>query len=179
MQRLPLMMIHPLSNIPSYPLPEPYKIRNFEQNVEEIWASILTKAGEFPSIDAGVDRFRQEFAPHLDEVRQRMFFIEDVNGEAIGTATAWFGELDGEKMGRIHWVGIVPEHQGKRLAKPMLTFLLQQLAKKHEKAYLKTQTTNLIAINAYLNLGFVPFTKDETEADIWEVVKAELRNTKK
>ncbi|UYZ21772.1 GNAT family N-acetyltransferase [Mesobacillus jeotgali] len=173
MQRLPLIMAHSLSNIPSYPLPEPYKIRSFKQD-EEKWATILTKAGEFDSIDTGLERFRQEFVPYPDAVRQRVFFIEDETGQAIGTASAWFGELNGEEMGRIHWVGIVPEHQGKKLAKPLLTFLLQQLASMYGKAYLKTQTTNLKAINAYLNLGFEPYIKDEREETIWEQVYKEL-----
>ncbi len=135
MQRLPLIMIHALASIPSYSLPEPYKIRNFKED-EENWAHILTKAGEFASAEAGLDRFRQEFAPYPEDVRQGMFFLEDENGQAIGTATAWYGELNGEEMGRIHWVGIVPDHQGKKLAKPLLTFLLQQLASRHRKAYL-------------------------------------------
>lgn len=178
MQRLPLIMVHPLSNIPSYPLPVPYKIRSFKEN-EERWADILTKAGEFDSVEAGLDRFRQEFAPYPDDVRQRMFFIEDKNGQAIGTASAWYGELNGEEMGRIHWVGIVPEHQGKKLAKPLLTFLLQQLASWHGKAYLKTQTTNLKAINAYLNLGFEPYIMDKTEEALWEQVYGELDSMRK
>lgn len=173
MQRLPLIMVHSLSNIPSLPLPEPYNIRSFKKD-EENWAAILTRAGEFDSIEAGLQRFRQEFAPYPDDVRQRMFFIEDENGQAIGTASAWYGALNGEDMGRIHWVGIVPEHQGKKLAKPLLAFLLQQLGSMHGKAYLKTQTTNLKAINAYLNLGFVPYIKDEREETIWEQVYKEL-----
>lgn len=108
-----------------------------------------------------------------------MFFIEDETGQAIGTASAWYGELNGEEMGRIHWVGIVPEHQGKKLAKPLLTFLLQQLASRHRKAYLKTQTTNLKAINAYLNLGFEPCIKAKTEEVIWEQVFGELDSKRK
>ncbi len=174
MQRLPLIMVYSLSNIPSYPLPEPYKIRSFKKDEEKNWAAILTKAGEFNSIDAGLQRFRQEFAPYPDDIRKRMFFIEDETGQAIGTASAWYGELNGEEMGRIHWVGIVPEQQGKKLAKPLLTFLLQQLASMHEKAYLKTQTTNLKAINAYLILGFAPYIKDESEETIWKQVYKEL-----
>ena len=178
MQRLPLIMVHSLSNIPSYPLPEPFNIRSFKKD-EENWAAILTKAGEFDSIDAGLHRFKQEFAPYPDDVRQRMFFIEDETGQAIGTASAWYGELNGEEMGRIHWVGIVPEHQGKKLAKPLLTFLLHQLASLHRKAYLKTHTTNLKAINAYLNLGFAPYTKDETEEANWEQAYTELDSMRK
>lgn len=173
MQRLPLIMVHSLSNIPTHPVPEAYHIRSFE-NDEKDWAAILTNAGEFDSVNAGLDRFKQEFAPYPAEVRKRMFFLENEAGQAIGTASAWYGELNGEEMGRIHWVGIVPEYQGKKLAKPLLAFLLQQLASTHQKAYLKTQTTNLKAINAYLKLGFTPYIQDDTAGAIWDEVYTEL-----
>jgi GNAT superfamily N-acetyltransferase len=174
MERISLTMVHHLKKIPDYPFPASYKMRSFTGKDEAKWASILTAAGEFPDQEAALRRFQEEFEPHLTDVKERMYFIENEEGEAIGTATAWYGLQGGEEMGRIHWVGIVPEHQGKKLAKPLLCFLLEKLAGWHEKAYLKTQTTNVKAVNAYLGLGFVPFIQDETQKAGWELLEKEL-----
>jgi GNAT superfamily N-acetyltransferase len=167
-------MVHDLKEIPDSPFPASYKMRSFTGMDHEKWASILTEAGEFPDQEAALDRFREEFGPHPTDVKERMYFIENEEGEAIGTATAWYGVLRGEEIGRIHWVGIIPEHQGKKLAKPLLCFLLKKLAGWHDKAYLKTQTTNVKAVNAYLSLGFVPSIQDETQKAGWVLLEKEL-----
>lgn len=174
MERISLTMVHHLKEIPDNPFPAPYKIRRFTGQGQAKWASILTEAGEFPNQEAALKRFKEEFEPHLNDVKERIYFIESEEGEAIGTASAWYGVLGGEEIGRIHWVGIIPEHQGKKLAKPLLCFLLKKLASWHDKAYLKTQTTNVKAVNAYLGLGFVPSIQDETQKAGWEYLEKEL-----
>ncbi|WP_180954916.1 GNAT family N-acetyltransferase [Bacillus sp. V3-13] len=148
-----LVMKHDLNFIPPCSLPLNYSIRNFELEDLERWATILTAAKEFESVEKAVERFDWEYKPYLEEVKKRVFFLENKQGQAIGTASAWF-DKDNIAMGRIHWVAILPEYQGKKLAKPLLSATLQRLSQFHKEAYLKTQITNNRAINLYLSLGF-------------------------
>src|SRR5699024_8980243 len=116
------------------------------------WARIETQAGEFQNEKSALEHFKKEFGPYQYELKKRCLFIETNDGEKIGTTTAWFGQLkeDENIYGRIHWVGIVPDHQGKKLAKPLLSHALKVLAQFHDKAYLTSQTTSYQAVNMYL-----------------------------
>src|SRR5699024_5726009 len=144
MDRIPVKMIRPnLENIPEFPLPKNYHITFFQAGDESHWARIENQVGEFPDEKSALQRFEKEFGPYQNEITKRCLFIETANGQKIGTSTAWYGHLneDEDIMGRIHWVGILPEHQGKKLAKPLLSYALKVLAKYHDKAYLTSQTT--------------------------------------
>lgn len=155
MKRIKLKMFRDnLENIPQFDLPEGYSIRKFREGDEIEWAKIETAAEEFKTVEDALKRFDKEFGSNIEEMKHRCLFIENEDGEAIGTTSAWFGDLDGtgEQKGRIHFVAIKPEYQGKKLSKPLLTAALNTLIKEnHNKVYLTTQTTSYQAINMYLN----------------------------
>src|SRR5699024_11960785 len=125
---------------------------------ENIWANIETRVDEFDSEAAALERFGREFGEHIYEMGDRCFFLMNPRGEAVGTATAWYGDLegDGNVRGRIHWVGIVPEYQGRGLSKPLLGKAMAILAGFHDAAYLTSQTTSWQAGKKYLGFGFRP-----------------------
>jgi len=89
----------------------------------------------------------------VDDMSKRCLFIENDHGETIATTTAWYGDLtgNGEILGRIHWVGVIPAYQGRKLSKPLLSATMNILANHHSSAYLTSQTTSYQAINMYLN----------------------------
>jgi ribosomal protein S18 acetylase RimI-like enzyme len=58
-------------------------------------------------------------------------------------------------MGQLHWVAIVPAHQGKGLAKPMVAAVLKRLAQDYDEAFLTTQTSSWRAVAMYRHFGFV------------------------
>lgn len=178
MKRIPLKMIRKdLLNIPEYSLPTGFRIRHFEKGDEHHWARIETSVHEFKNKDAALERFNKEFGPSINEMTKRCIFIENNNGEPIGTTTAWYGDLtgDGEILGRIHWVGIVPEYQGKKLSKPLLSAAMNILADHHSKAYLTSQTTSYQAVNMYLNYGFEPFITGPNCAEAWTLLEKNLK----
>ncbi|CAM4079505.1 GNAT family N-acetyltransferase [Lederbergia lenta] len=177
MKRIPLKMIRKdLLNIPQYSLPTGFRIRLFEKGDEHNWARIETKVDEFENEKAALERFNKEFGAYIDEMSIRCLFIENEHGEAIATTTAWYGDLngDGEISGRIHWVGVVPEYQGKKLSKPLLSAAMNILAQHHSKAYLTSQTTSYQAINMYLNYGFEPFITGPSCYEAWELIEKTL-----
>lgn len=163
-----------LKNIPEYPLPKGFQIRFFEKGDEQIWARIETLVDEFASEELALQRFTSEFGAHLEEMTERCIFIENEHGEAIATTTAWYGDLRGEVEGRIHWVGVIPEYQGKGLAKPLLSAAMNVLAQHHQSAYLTSQTTSYQAINMYLNYGFEPYQIDPTCDEAWAIMETVL-----
>ena len=124
-----------------------------------------------------MERFHKEFGPYLDEMSERCLFIENDQGEAIATTTAWVGDLkgDGELSGRIHWVGVVPEYQGRKLSKPLLSAAMKILARHHSKAYLTSQTTSYQAINMYLNFGFEPYLTEPSCQEAWDLMEETLQ----
>ncbi|MFS0783673.1 GNAT family N-acetyltransferase [Bacillus sp. 1P06AnD] len=177
MINIPVKMVRKnLLDIPEYFLPAGFRIRLFEKGDEHNWAKLETSVAEFASEKDALERFNNEFAPYLDEMSKRCLFIENKNGEVIGTATAWFGDLngDGELFGRIHWVAIAPEYQGAKLSKPLLSAAMNILAHHHTKAYLTSQTTSYQAINMYLNYGFEPFITGPTCYEAWALLEKTL-----
>lgn len=175
-REIPLTMIRPhLENIPEATLPAPYRIRPFQSGDEKHWAFIEWKAGEFPDQASAERHFQREFGQHADEMHDRCFLLEDGQGLAIGTTTAWYNTLQGEPFGRIHWVAIIPEHQGRGLAKPLLSHAMKRLARTHNKAYLTTQTTSWKAIQMYLQFGFEPWMIKETCREGWIMMEKWLQ----
>ncbi|MCJ8008137.1 GNAT family N-acetyltransferase [Lederbergia wuyishanensis] len=177
MKSIPLKMVRKnLLNIPQYSLLDGFKIRFFEKGDEHNWARIEASVNEFKNEQAALEHFTKEFGSHIDEMSMRCLFIVNKDGEAIATTTAWYGDLSGsgEISGRIHWVSVVPEYQGKKLSKPLLSEAMNILASHHSNAYLTSQTTSYQAINMYLNFGFEPYLTTTSCYEAWNLMENTL-----
>jgi GNAT superfamily N-acetyltransferase len=175
MKYIPVELIrNNMDHLPDFSCPVGYSIRTFVPGNERLWAQIEAEAGEFDTAEEALTHFNTEFGAFADELEDRCFFLEDPKGNAIGTATAWYGTLAGEVYGRVHWVGIIPSHQGKKLSKPLLSAVMSRLARDHEKAYLTTQTTSYPAVNLYLSFGFVPSISTNRDTEGWELLEEVL-----
>lgn len=165
-----------LENLPQHSLPEGFSIRTFRRGEGPVWAGIGAAAGNFTSLEGAQDRFDQEFAEPVEDMESRCFFVvHDATNSAVGTAMAWYDpDFGGEPCGRVHWVSIIPEFQGKGLAKPMMCAVLNRLAQSHTKAVLATQTFRKAAVTLYLDLGFLPLFKDATCEQAWKDLAKEL-----
>jgi len=176
MKRISLEMVRDhMNHLPSFSCPSDYTLRTFVRGDEWLWAKIESEAGEFANQQQAFEHFQAEFGPLLSEMEERCFLLEDRHGEAVGTATAWYGHFAGEERGRVHWVGIVPGHQGKKLSKPLLSTVMARLARDHQKAYLDTQTTSYQAVNLYLNFGFVPYLNHNPSREGWLLMEHVLQ----
>src|SRR5699024_7798028 len=116
MRETPIYMIHDLMDLPNVPLPKGYRFRKFDftRNDEALWATIVTATGEFASESEARQRFEDEFQPYPHETAERILFLETTEGRPVGTASAWFGEWNGETIGRLHWIEIIPDFQAKK-----------------------------------------------------------------
>lgn len=169
------MIRHNLSNIPQHTLPSDYVIRWHRAGDRETWVRIHALAEKYVQTTAQV--FDEQFGGDERELARRQAFVVDSLGREIGTATAWFNDdYHGQKFGRVHWVAIVPENQGKGLAKPLMTAICNRLVElSHERAYLATSTARLPAINLYLGFRFEPEIWNEEDRRAWAGVSGHLK----
>ena len=141
--------------------------------MEEDWARILVETGMADSRERALECFR-EFRENLPLTRERMLFVRDGAGDAVATATLWQSEWEGESLARIHWVGVLPAHEGKGIAKAMLSRLFCRYDELGltGRVFLVTQSWSYPAIHIYQTYGFAPAPSDPPEA--WELIQKML-----
>jgi len=160
------------------PLPKGYYFVNYRDNNDQlVWADIEMAAGEFSTVDKALEKFKREFGDHKEELQSRCYFLYSPDGEPVGTATGWFDNLfNRQEYGRLHYVAIKPEYQGKHLAKPLVAMALKRIQQSHDKAYLTSQTTSWKAINMYLDFGFRPLYFSEDCKEAWKLLEEKLKH---
>ena len=167
----PLKMLREdLENIPDFDIPAGYTIRSYRSGDEAHWLCVHLLADHEHQFKP--DTFKQQFSSDARVLAQRQFYLLDPAQSVIGTATAWFNEdFDGERIGRVHWVAIVPECQGRGLSRPLMTAICRRLLELgHNKAYLTTSAARAAAIHLYLRFGFAPLIRTEIERAAWAQV---------
>lgn len=164
-------MIRPhLEEIPQFGFPAGYRLRTFTDPDIREWVHIHELADRFNNVT--LDTFYNEFGADMAALKARSFYLDTCDGTTIGTATAWYNPtFEGEDYGRVHWVAIIPEAQGKGLSKPLLTAVMNCLRAYHRKAYLVTSSARLAAIRLYLEFGFLPYINPEFPREGWLAVK--------
>ncbi len=168
-------MVRPhLDKILSCSAPPPYTLRQYQVGDEERWRVIQKAADEFNDINNTL--FRKEFGWDDDEIAKRMWFLCDEDGTAIGTSTAWFDDtFEGERWGQVHWVAVVPKHQGKGLSKPLITQTLRTIRELgDERAFLYTSTGRVPAIKLYRQFGFAPLKTTDADRRAWARIRGAL-----
>ena len=165
-----------LQELREIPCLDGYHFVNFAPGDEDEWVALYAAAEPFLTIDRAL--FDEKFRGDVKALCERMIFMVQNNGnetrrrrrrDIIGTAVAWYDDKQHTtEWGRLHWVAIHPDFQGKGLSKPLVATTLQRLVKLgHSKAYLITSTGRVAAIKLYLQFGFVPEPRNEMEQDAW------------
>ena len=175
-EHIPLVMVRGhLTDLPVHALPDGFIERFYRRGERSSWAGIETRAGEFSTTDRALEHFAREFGPFEEAMEERcVFAIDESNGTPVGTATAWYNDARGPEWGRLHWVGVVPEHQGKGIGRSLVSVALRRMAAYHTKAYLTTQTTSVAAVRIYLDVGFRPSIESSKCRDGWRLMRTLL-----
>ncbi len=158
-----------LENLPEIIMPEGYKIRTFRDGDENNWCDIINKTCK---ANFDIEKFNAEFKQNPAFRPDRIFFVE-IENKLVGTATAWVEKPDEKITGKVHWVGVLSEHRGRKLGY-LITLQALHYMKKHgfKDAFLITQTFRLAAIKTYFKLGFGPEIVEENQREAWvEVFK--------
>jgi GNAT superfamily N-acetyltransferase len=161
------MTRHHLDNLPAVTLPPGFSIRWYTAGDEKTWFDLQTRTERLQKI--APELHAREFGTDPAPLAKRQAFLCAPDTAVIGTATAWFdASFWGQPFGRVHWVAIVPEMQGRGLAKPLMAGVLQRLRELgHDRAYLVTSTARVPAINLYRRLGFMPDIRSAEDVDTW------------
>lgn len=126
----------------------------YAPGMEKEWLSIQDRSDKYNDFEAG--RFAQVFGNDLQQIRERVIFIQNAEGLLVGTAAAWIPHDEWtSEYGRIHWVAIVPEYQGRGLSKVLISHLIDVMkSMDYTKSYLNTNTIRKAAIALYRRYGF-------------------------
>ena len=166
-----------LADVEQTPLPQGYKFEFFNNSIKD-WVTIHLNSEEFTSVEDAEKVFRDFYNDFLAELPSRCFFIVDEQtNEKVATATISPTNEFGYKC-KIDWLAISKSHQGKGLAKPLLSFALK-LAQKlgYNRILLHTQTHTWLAVKLYLNFGFEPLNLIENIIG-WRIIKTLTNHTK-
>ena len=166
-----VMRLESLDHLPSFDLPPEYGWRLYRPGDEFAWADIEMSAGEFKAMGPAIKAFREYF-PDVDALKERMLFLTD-GDTPFATATAWYGDGDAAREGRLHWVSVDADHQRRRLSYPLVSLAMARMRLLgHSSAYLTTQTASWPAIKVYHRFGFMPFVQKPEETEGWRIVSA-------
>jgi GNAT superfamily N-acetyltransferase len=178
MENIQISMIRPdMKNLPDLPLPDGYRIRPYRSGDEPLWIDIVRSGEHF--IDIPDDMFQKEFAADLPAVEKGMYFLTAHGGRDVGTTTIWPApnlKNTGLDYGRVHWVAIHPDYQGRGLCKPLLSFIMKTMAGRYDRSVLGTSTGRIRAIRCYLDFGFVPDMAFDRAREGWIQVKSVLKH---
>ena len=163
-----------MENIPQFPIPEGFAIRNYRRNEGHIWTRIL-QAGE-PYAEIDDELFDREFKRLLSVMEDRSFLPN--NGHRQGN------RHNHGVVARYRWrsVGTDPlgrdssDYQGRGLSKPMMTVAMERLKQSHERCFLGTSTGRMAAIKVYLDFGFTPDLSHENSQQAWTEVASVLKH---
>ena len=170
-----LLLENSLDGIREIPLPEGFSYVNYRPGDKDQWIGIEKSAEEFSAYEDGENAWAKYFEGKDEQLVHRMFFVENEQGEKVATASAYYNIYIGDDgvNGWLHWVAVHKKAQGKGLAKPLITHVLQYMKTLgYKKAVIPTQTTTWLACRLYLDLGFRPIPKNaEHSRTGWMIIR--------
>jgi len=163
-----------LDGIPDCALPDGHAIRWYRKGDEGTWVHIQQQADQYNTI--APQTFVREFGTDVSALAARQCYLYDPTMLPIGTASAWYGDARrGATWGRVHWVAILPNMQGRGLSKPLLAVVCRRPRELgHTRTYLDTETPRIPAICLYLKFGFAPEIACDADAEAWRLVRPHL-----
>lgn len=177
-QNLGLELARPdLKGLPECPLPAGYSIRWFQSGDAAHWLRIHHDADPFNEVTP--ELFNRQFGCDLARLAGCQCYLQDVMGRVVGTGTAWTaGERPGGRWGRVYWLAILRQYQGRGLGKPLLAAVCNRLRELgHDRACVVTSTGRLPAVSLYLQFGFQPEMRSDADRAIWDRVYGALRES--
>ncbi len=160
---------------PDCPVPGGYRIRPYTPGDETHWRRIHHAADSLNTIDSTL--FYRAFGCNLTHLRQRQLYAHNSTGFVVATITGWHdAEPFNTHRGRVHWLAVLPQEQGKGIAKSLLSAVCRRLYKiGNEELYLTTASSRTQAINLYLQFGFKPMISTDADRAQWNALQDRLR----
>ncbi|MBE6564983.1 MAG: GNAT family N-acetyltransferase [Ruminococcaceae bacterium] len=166
-------------NYPHCELPEGYTVHMYEPNMgyEDAFARMWVACGQFVDFNNARAVFVREFlsTPELDP-HERCLFIKAPDGEIMATCSMWMGtDLDETPTPRMHYLIVGDGHEGKGIARALVSKMMElhQKLEQGDYVYLTTTSWNFHAINIYLDFGFKPCMNKKPRSKALEAIPYE------
>jgi putative NIF3 family GTP cyclohydrolase 1 type 2/GNAT superfamily N-acetyltransferase len=166
-----------LDNLLPVTLPDGYTWRPIK--AEEAWAYIEVMNRSNYSGECDQAWFEHTYAqdPEYDPSYLQIIWKGE---QPVAAAGAWHTEIEGERWGMVHWVGVAYSERAKGLGKAIVLATLHRLrGRGFGRAMLGTQVWRLPAIAAYARLGFRPWPNESAPQEVWDRVLADLKTWRK
>lgn len=143
---------------PRHALPAGYTFAKYEPGFEAQWAALHFEVGQTDSLEEAEGIFQNDFAGR-EALMGRMLFVLDQNNELAGTGCLWDGNHFGRTLQRLHFIAVSPPHQGRGIAKAIVSRLLDIYngLGLGDYIYLTSQTWSWRALKLYMGFGFRPY----------------------
>lgn len=175
-QNLRLELARPsLNDLPDASFPPGYSLRWFRQGDAAHWLRIHHDADPFNEISP--ELFTRQFGMDWGRLENCQCYVQDAIGRVVGTGTAWSADerTDGA-WGRVYWLAILRQYQGRGLGKPLLAAVCHRLRELgHTRACVITSTGRLPAVGLYLKFGFQPEIGADADRAAWSQVLNALK----
>ena len=182
-----VIMRNPNDTAPVIPeIPDGFEVRFYREGDEEDWADIQVAVTEFPDREAALKCY-DYYHRYMEELKRRQLFVIDRNtGKPVATATAWYKDMTGQRIGVVHGFSCLPAYQSKGLGRLAAACMMDCYYRIMPgcPVWLDTQTWSYKAIGIYMELGFKPmrsavFSEVPNEFDeAARVLKGKMREDK-
>ena len=145
------------ADLPEVELPKGYGFRTYRPGDEEEWARCINRAYETERDKARwtPEKVRTSFVKSPSFMRDGCFFVTH-GSRIVGACMAWKATSKGSPWGRLHWLGVDPEHRRRGIARFLAVKVVRHLLSNGlDRIYLVTSYTYSKAIPLYKSLGFV------------------------
>ncbi|MCL2300320.1 MAG: GNAT family N-acetyltransferase [Firmicutes bacterium] len=152
------------SEYPRHALPPGYSFVRYRPSFGAQWAALHYEVGQFDSLEEAEATFERDFAGR-PALADRMLFVMDEGNRLAGTGCLWDGAHFGVTRQRLHHISVSPLHQGKGIAKAIVSKLLDiynELGVENY-IYLTSQTWSWRALHLYMGFGFRPYMGEKPE----------------
>ena len=143
--------------LPRVQLPPGYKSRTYRPGDEAGWARCINRAYETERDKANwtAQKVMKSFVGSPSFMPDGCFFVTK-DEEIVGACMAWREPSEGPRRGRLHWLGVDPDHRGKGIGKFLAVRVVEYLLSHGlDSIYLVTSYTYTKAIPLYKSIGFV------------------------
>lgn len=156
---------------PSFP--DGYECHSLEPGRETDYVNVM-KRSLVPRAD---DRwFEDEFRSDPNYSPGNLFLVYS-DEQAVAAAAAQDDEWEGQVVGRLHMLGVIPEHRRHGLGTSLTLVALHRMKERgFDQALVLTEDSHLDAIRIYLQLGLQPQYPHPVHRFRWRRVMRRLRS---